>query len=233
MAGTISESKQTYKCKYCKRSFSRETTLSVHVCEQKKRYQDKDDPASRIAFTNFLRFYELTQGSAKSKTFDDFATSAYYKAFLKFGNYCVNARAIVPQRFADWLLKNNKRIDHWGSDKLYDEFLKEWIYKEPATDAMARSLQEGIDWGYETGNPTEDFLRFGNSNKVCQLITRGRVTGWTIFNSNSGHEFLENLNQEQLAIVFDYINPDRWSKILKDYPGDTAYVKEMLTQAGW
>ena len=129
----------------------------MHVCEQKKRYQDKDDPASRIAFTNFLRFYELTQGSAKSKTFDDFATSAYYKAFLKFGNYCVNARAIVPQRFADWLLKNNKRIDHWGSDKLYDEFLKEWIYKEPATDAMARSLQEGIDWGYETGNPTEDF----------------------------------------------------------------------------
>ena len=84
MAGTISELKQTFKCKYCEREFARETTLAVHICEQKKRYQDKDDPASRMAFQSYLKFYEITQGSAKSKTFEDFATSAYYKAFIKF-----------------------------------------------------------------------------------------------------------------------------------------------------
>ena len=65
MAGTTNGSKQTYKCKFCEREFARETTLSVHVCEQKKRFQDKDSPASRIGFNNFIRFYEMTQGSAK------------------------------------------------------------------------------------------------------------------------------------------------------------------------
>lgn len=233
MAGMTSELKQTYKCKYCDRSFSRENTLSVHVCEQKKRYQDKDSPASRIGFTNFLRFYEMTQGSAKQKTFDNFATSAYYKAFIKFGHYCVNARVVNAERFADWLLKNNKRIDHWGSDKLYEEFLRDWVYREPATDAMARALETGVAWAYDTTNPTEDFLRYGNSNKICHFITTGRVTGWTIFNCDSGHEFLENLSQEQLEMVYDFIDPERWTKKLKDYPGDTEYVKEMLKQAGW
>ena len=120
-----SESKPTYKCKYCSRSFARETTLAVHVCEQKKRFQHKDSPSSRMAFQSYIKFYEIAQGSAKQKTFDDFATSAYYKAFVKFANYCANARVINTVRFTEWLLKHNKRIDYWGSDKLYDEFLKE------------------------------------------------------------------------------------------------------------
>ena len=228
-----SELKQTFKCKYCERSFARETTLAVHVCEQKKRFQNKNDPASRQAFQCYLKFYETTQGSAKTKTFDEFATSAYYKAFIKFANYCVNSRVINPVRFTEWLLKNNKRIDYWGSDKLYDEFLKDYIFRENATDALTRALETSMDWAEEVKSPSEDFLRYGNSNKLCHYIVTGRVTGWIIFNCPSGHELLESLNQEQLAIVYELINPDRWSKILRDYPGDTEYVKEMLKQAGW
>jgi hypothetical protein len=180
-----------------------------------------------------LNFYEVTQGSAKNKTFDDFATSAYYRAFVKFGNYCVNARVVNSTRFAEWLLKHNKRIDYWGSDKMYEEFLKEYIYRENATDALTRALETSMDWSEATENPTEHFLRYGNSNKICHYVTTGRVTGWTIFNCDSGHEWLENLTEEQLAIVWDFLDPDRWSRILKDYPGDTEYMKEMLRKAGW
>ena len=228
-----SELSQTFKCRYCEREFRKETTLEVHVCEQRRRYQTKDDPATRIAFQNYLNFYEVTQGSAKNKTFDEFAKSAYYRAFVKFGNYCVNARVVNSTRFAEWLLKHNKRIDYWGSDKMYEEFLKEYIYRENATDALTRSLETSMDWAETTENPTEHFLRYGNANKICHYVTTGRVTGWTIFNCDSGHEWLENLTQEQLAIVWDFLDPDRWSRILKDYPGDTEYMKEMLRKAGW
>ena len=184
-----SELSQTFKCKYCEREFRKETTLEVHVCEQKRRYQTKDDPATRIAFRNYIEFYEMTQGSAKNKTFDDFATSAYYRAFVKFGNYCVNARVVAPTRFAEWLLKHNKRIDYWGSDKLYEEFLRDYVYRENATDALTRALETSVDWAEETDNPTEHFLRYGNTNKICHYVTTGRVTGWTIFNCDSGHEW--------------------------------------------
>ena len=228
-----SESSQSFKCKYCEREFRKETTLEVHICEQKRRYQTKDDPATRIAFQNYLEFYETTQGSAKNKTFDDFAKSAYYRAFVKFGNYCVNARVVAPTRFSEWLLKNNKRIDYWGSDKLYEEFLREYVYRENATDALTRALETSVDWAEDTNNPTEHFLRYGNSNKICHYVTTGKVTGWTIFNCESGHEWLENLNPEQLAIVYDFLDPDKWSRKIRDYPGDTEYMKEMLGKAGW
>ncbi len=227
------DSNLKFKCKYCQREFSRETTLSVHVCEQKIRFQHKDDPANRMGFQNFLKFYETTQGSSKLKTYDDFATSPYYKAFVKYGNYCVSSKVINPARYTEWLLKNNKRIDYWASDKLYEEFLQTYIFKENSSDAMARSLEASIVWSEETNNPSQHFLRYGNTNKICHLITSGKITGWVIFNSESGHEFLNNLNPEQLAIIFDYISPDKWQKIFKDYSGDTEYVKEMLKQAGW
>ena len=93
------DSNLKFKCKYCQREFSRETTLSVHVCEQKIRFQHKDDPANRMGFQNFLKFYETTQGSSKLKTYDDFATSPYYKAFVKYGNYCVSSKVINPARY--------------------------------------------------------------------------------------------------------------------------------------
>ena len=83
MVGTINKLKQTYKCKYCEREFARESTLDVHVCEQKKRFQHKNDSGNRIGFQNYLKFYEVTQGSAKTKTFDDFADSGSDKDDLK------------------------------------------------------------------------------------------------------------------------------------------------------
>ncbi len=49
MAGTINKLKQTYKCKYCEREFARESTLDVHVCEQKKRFQHKRKKSSNTA----------------------------------------------------------------------------------------------------------------------------------------------------------------------------------------
>ena len=233
MAMTQIKSKENFKCKYCGRSFARASTLEVHLCEQKRRYQNKDTPGSRIAFQCFIRFFEYTQGSAKSKTFDDFAQSPYYRAFFKYGVYCADTKVINPQRFCEWLLKKNKKVDYWCTDKNYDEYLKEYILMENATDAVARALETGIAWSYKNSEPVEHFLRHGNRSKICHYITQGRITGWCVFNCDSGHEFQNDLTSDQLAIKFDYVQPDRWKNRFKAYPADTEYCKSMLKDAGW
>jgi len=95
----------TYQCQYCKKDFQRESSLAVHLCEAKRRRQEQNERGVQLGLQAYLRFYETTQGSAKLKTFDDFAESPYYRAFVKFGRYCVNIRAINPARFIDWVLK--------------------------------------------------------------------------------------------------------------------------------
>ena len=121
------ESSQTYKCRYCGKDFKRESTLTAHLCEQKRRHQQQSETGVQWAYKAYIRFYEISQGSAKLKTYDDFADSAYYKAFVKFGRYCHVIRAINPEQFVKWVLKQNKKIDHWCKDSLYTEYLTEYM----------------------------------------------------------------------------------------------------------
>ena len=72
----------TYRCQYCQRDFVRENTLAVHLCEPRRRRQEQNERGVQLGFQAYLRFYEITQGSARLKTFDDFADSSYYRAFV-------------------------------------------------------------------------------------------------------------------------------------------------------
>lgn len=223
----------SYTCQYCDKSFQRETSLAVHLCEPKRRYQEREEVGVQIGLQSYLRFYEITQGSARLKTFDDFAKSPYYRAFVKFGRYCVAIRAINIPRLIEWLLKNNKKIDHWCRDTVYSEYLQEHLRQEAAIDALARAMEQAISWSEETGNSDRDYLRFGNSNAICYAITSGRISAWILYNCDSGNEFLANLNQEQIAMIWCYIDTDFWQRRFRDYRADAEYVRELLVKAGW
>lgn len=220
-------------CNFCKKEFAKETSIAVHMCEPKRRRMEKDERGVQLGFQAYLKFYETMQGSAKLKTFDDFADSAYYKAFAKFGRYCLSIRAINPPRFIEWLLKNNKKLDRWCSDQLYTEYLIYYLRVENVNDALARSIEWSIGWGEEHNTQPHDGLRYGNTNVICHAITTGKISPWCVYNSASGVEFLESLTEDQIGMIWPYIESDFWQKKFHDYPADVEYAKEMLKQAGW
>jgi hypothetical protein len=222
-----------FQCRYCKKSFVREGSLAVHVCEQKKRYQSQTETGVQIGLNAYLLFYEMSQGPARTKTFDDFVASPYYRAFVKFGQYCVSIRAINIPQFTKWLLKNNKKIDYWCRDSVYGEYLTEHLRIENPLDAVQRAIEYSVRWSEETGNPPHDYVRFGNDNALCYAVATGRLSAWVLYNSSSGQEFLGRLGSEQIAMVWPYVDADFWQQKFRDYPTDVAYIKDILKQAGW
>ena len=223
----------SFVCEYCKKTFVRESSIEVHMCEPKRRRLNKDDPGVRIGFLAYIKFYEQAQGSAKLKTYEDFCESSYYLAFVKFGRYCVGVKAINPTQFMNWLLKNQKKIDRWASDQLYTEYLLWYLPIEAADDALARAMEYSIDWSEKHSAPSQDCVRYGNPNAVCYAITTGRISPWVIYNSEAGQKFLAEANEEQLAMIWPYINADVWHKKFSDYPADQEYAKDILKKAGW
>ena len=222
-----------YTCQYCKKDFIKESSLAVHSCEPRRRRQEQSERGVQLGLQAYLKFYQLTQGSAKLKTFDDFADSPYYRAFVKFGRYCVDIRAINPARFIEYVLKQNKKIDHWCRDSIYTEYLLDYLRAENVNDALARAMEFGITWQEQTSNPAHDCLRYGNSNAMCYAITTGRISPWIIYNSESGQQFLSELSTEQIAMIWSYIDSDFWMKKFQDYPADQEYAKDILIKAGW
>jgi hypothetical protein len=222
-----------YPCRYCKKEFSRETTLAVHVCEPKRRHQEQNERGVQLGFQAYIKFYEVTQGSAKLKTFDHFAESSFYRAFVKFGRYCVSIRAINPARFTEWLIRQNKKIDYWCKDSIYTEYLLWYLKLESVDDALFRAIEHSIAWEEQNNYASKDYLRYGNRNVICHAITTGKISAWIIYNCDSGQKFLSEIDNTQIAMIWPYIDADVWQKKFKDYLADQEYAKQILSTAGW
>lgn len=221
-----------HHCEFCNRDFIREATLLKHICENKRRYNDKDKIGNRIGFTAWVQFYSKHSRKAK-KDYMDFAKSAYYTAFVKFGNYCAEAHVLNPSRYVDWLLKEKISIDTWNRDTNYTRFLLEYLKSEDPLDAIARSIETTVLLAEQDKIPTRDTLRYGNRNKICYEITKGKISPWMLFHSESGLQFIEQLDVTQQKMILEYINPEQWAIKFKRSKNIIPEVKELLKAAGY
>jgi hypothetical protein len=223
---------QQYHCEYCKANFVRESSLFKHLCAQKRRWLDKDTPASRLAFAAWSKFYSTVQPSIKERTFEDFMKSAYYSGFAKFGTYAVETKVVNPLQYVDWLIKSNSRLDSWATDTLYGKYLIEYLRLENSMDAIKRSVETLIKLSESENVQVTDVLRYVNANRICLSITGGHISPWLLYHSSGGIEFLGNLNEGQTGMIFEYINPDLWNIKFKRYADEVADAKSVLKAAG-
>lgn len=228
-----SETDTKFHCEFCNRSFVREKSFLAHLCENKKRWQDKDLPGNRIGFQSWLEFYKRNTASKKTKTYLDFVKSAYYIAFVKFGTYCVNIKCVNVHEYASWLLKNQIKIDSWCSDNIYNNFLIHYLKNEDALDAIARSIETTIELAKMMNIQSKDCLRYGNVNRILHNITNGKISPWMLYQSESGIRFIEGLDTAQQNLIFDYINPEQWALKFMRNTDIVEQVKPLLNQAGY
>lgn len=222
-----------FGCEFCKREFARESTVLKHICEYKHRWIERDKQGNRIGFQAWLQFYQKNSTSKKNKTYEEFIKSAYYTAFVKFGSYCVNINAINISRFADWLLKNQIKIDGWCSDTVYTKYLIEYLRHEDALDAIHRSVETTISMAVDAGIKPNHLLSYGNTNKICYAIATGKISPWMLYQSDSGVKFLETLNPDHARMIMDYINPEQWALKFHREPENVRTVKEILKAGGY
>ncbi len=224
---------EVFGCEFCNREFLRKSTVVKHLCENKQRWLNKDLQGNRLGFQSWLQFYKKNTAGKKNKTYEEFIRSAYYTAFVKFGTYCVNVNVINVSRYADWLLKNQISIDTWTKDTNYTKFLIEYLRVEDPLDAITRSIHTSIDLSQTEHIQSKDYLRYGNVNKICYEITKGKISPWILYQSDSGLKFLDTLNEVHIAMIIDYINPELWKIKFNREPENVKQVKELLNAGGY
>ena len=220
-----------FKCEHCGKKFAKENTLVVHICEQKRRYLSRNEKHVQMGLMTYQRFYEITQKTSKAKTFDEFSSSPYYTAFVKFGSFISNTNPIYPERFIDFVITSGVKLDHWCRDALYDQYIAELIKKEPADGAIQRTIQTMMNWGEKNASPWEHYFAYVNLNRATHDIKEGLVSPWIVLNTRSGKQMLQKMNDEQLEIVGPVIDPQHWQRRFKSLPADVELVKEVIKEA--
>ncbi len=223
--------KPVYQCQFCNNKFMQEKTLAVHICEQKRRYLAKDDKATVIGYQTFNRFFQLTQKLGQNKTFDEFAKSPYYNAFVKFGSFVSNVNPLYPDKFIDWIVRSGVKLDHWCRDELYEKYVIELIHTESVETALERSVAHMNTWAKENQSVWNHYFKYVSTNRAMFDIKDGKVSPWLILNCKTGKEMLANFRDDQLAAISTIIDPQIWVKKFKKQTFDLELVKQVVKEA--
>jgi len=222
---------QENQCEFCQKNFIRSVTLASHVCEAKRRWQNRSTPLVVLALEAYQRFYRQCQPSQKPKQWEHFAQSSYYAAFVRFAQYMLDVRCVNTGAFMDHVIKNNIKLDQWASDGVYTAFLMRWTRTEDAWDAVRRSIDTATVWAQENHSNLAHYFLYASDYKIQSDLDRGRISAWFVFCSETGQQWLNNLGPEQTAIIWCWIDPEYWQPNLTQNPVADE-IRHTLKQAG-
>lgn len=201
------------------------------MCEKKRRALQKDEKRVRYGFYAFGRFYKLSAGNKKEKTYEEFCTSPYYNAFCKFGSFVNNVKPLYPERYIDYVVTSGVKLDHWCKDEMYEKYAVDLILKEDVTTALERSIMSMSTWATENNAQWNSYFNYVSLNRAVWHIRDGKISPWLILNCKSGKDMLGKFNNEQLNLVYHVINPEHWALRFKRQLNDVQLVKDVAKES--
>jgi len=233
---TIKKSKtvvvETFTCEFCKKSFSKESTLAVHMCEKKRRWFNREEKYVRIGHNAYRMFYQLQFPGKTLPTYEKFMNSRQYIDFTKFGKYIIDLNVIRPESFIEFVIKMALPIRDWQAPHVYERYVREISKKETPIAALERNILLMEQWAQDTGEPWIDFFKKINSNLAVSWIRNGRISPWIIYTSKSANDLFIRMNDEQLSLIKEYIEPSFWKAKVKLNKEDVAWLKKELEGVG-
>tara|TARA_B100000424_G_scaffold270094_1_gene268581 strand:+ start:4433 stop:5125 length:693 start_codon:yes stop_codon:yes gene_type:complete len=228
----MSNSEKPYVCEYCGVGFTREKTLAVHMCQPKRRFLQRGEKRVQLGLIAFNKFYKLSAGSKKEKTFDEFDKSPYYNAFVKFGSFVSNVKPLYPEKYIDHVVTSGVKLDHWCREEMYEKYAINLIKKEGVETALERSVMTMMEWADEQEQALwNHYFKYVSLNRAVWHIRDGKISPWLILNCVSGKEMLGKLNDEQLEIIYPMIDPEHWAMRFKRQPSDVQLVKDVAMES--
>jgi hypothetical protein len=221
-----------YICEYCGNSYSKESTLFAHSCEQKRRYLQKNEKHVVLGYQTFVKFYQKSLNFKGIKTYEEFCKSPYYNAFVKFGSYLNNVKPLYMENYIEHIVTSGIKLDHWCRDEHYEKYVIDLIKKESVETALERSIETMTEWANDKQSVWNHYFSYASVNRIVWDIRDGKISPWLLLNCKTGTQALSSFNDEQLNLLINVLDPSHWALRFKRQPADVELVKEIAAKAG-
>ena len=201
------------------------------MCEQKRRALQKNEKRVQLGYHAFVRFYQLSANYKGIKTYEEFCKSSFYNAFVKFGSFVSNVKPLYPEKYIDYIVTSNIKIDRWCDETVYEKYANELIRKEAVETALERSIETMTAWATEKNSAWNHYFLYATANRITWDIKDGKISPWLILNCTSGKHALSKFSDEQLDMISTVIDPKHWAMRFKRQPADVELIKEIAKKA--
>jgi len=202
-----------------------------HVCEKKHRALQKDEKRVKLGYIAFNQFYKLSAGAKKDKTYEEFCSSQYYNAFVKFGSFVSNVKPLYPEKYINYVVTSGVKLDQWCKEEMYEKYATDLIRKEGVETALERSINTMVIWAKENNSAWNHYFLYASPNRVIWHIRDGKISPWLMLNCKSGKEMLNRFNDEQLGLVYHVLDPKHWALRFKRQKDDVQLVKDVVKRS--
>ena len=223
---------QPFTCTHCNKSFQKEKTLSNHMCEQKRRSLQENDKHVKTAFYIFQEYARISKLSMKTGTYKDFCKNSLYNAFIRFGMYVNSAKILYPDKFLEYLVRQNIKIDQWCLDRIYYKFLHEFLKKESIDSALTRSIETMMNWGDSNNANYAHYFKYASPTRLMSDIIDGRISMWLLLNCKSGKDSLQRMTDDEVTNLSTTVDLAAWIQKIKKSKDDNSFVKELCEATG-
>lgn len=219
------------ECKFCGRVFKREATVISHVCEKKRRWQQRDEHQVKVAFMAWLEFMKSLR-RRKTLTYEDFMNSPLYNQLVRFANHMHHMGVIKPDNYITYLIKHNIKMANWTKDFPYESYMAELIAKETPEQAIERGIKLAEKWAEDNDQEITNFFESISTNKALHWIMMGKLSPWYIFCSSKSINFLSRLNEEQSDLINKYIDRGQWKVRIKKHKSEFSRLSQIMEESG-
>jgi len=113
---------------------------------------------------------------------------------------------------------------------MYYTYVLDLIKKEPADVAIQRTMDTMIKWAEDNNSQWNHYFKYASLNRAVYDIKDGKISPWLVLNCQSGRDMLGKLNDEQLGIIFEVMDPEFWAKRFRTYPVDMELVQAVVKE---
>lgn len=221
-----------FVCKYCQRGYTSEAWLFRHVCEQKRRWDQQDSRAVKIAFMAFTEFMDsVFMAKRTTYTYEDFMSNSLYLPFVRYGNHLTDLSAVDPLSYTTFLIKNNVKVKDWVKDYPYITYIRNMMAKESPETAISRSIRLAEKWAIENDTSLDKFFEDIPPNKALLWISNGKISPWFVMASSKSHILMAKLTDEQEAILSKYIDRATWKIKIKKFRPEFNKIQKILKES--
>lgn len=198
-----------FSCRFCNRIFSKEKTLLVHVCEQRRRFDQKDSLHGRYGLQAYMAIRSYNSKEILGE--EEFRSSEFYLACMRWGRFVIDVHCFNPTSYLKWLIDLKVSIDKWNLDSIYDCWLQDFVFIEDEWDSLDRSFKTMISWAEDNNQTYSDYFRLSSSTRILFDVSRALISGWVVYNCKSGQDWLTTVTSNDLEIIWPVINIERWN----------------------
>lgn len=185
-----------------------------------------------MALIAYQSFFTVAMRAPKPPSFDDFAKSQFWGAFLRFARHMLDINAIRPTAFVDFLIRTEVPVDRWTSPVVYETYVRELSKTESPDAAVERNILLMQQWAMDTGEHWTDFFRKVAPPVAALWVRSGRISPWVLFVASSAKDMLTRLGPEQAQIVEKTIDVRFWEAKLERHKEEVARIRAILDEAG-